>query len=92
MKKSDENINKLCEYYIKTLVWNMKYYLNECPSWDWYYPYHYAPTFHDIYLYLKEFKSLTHIKFNLGKPEILSISLVSNLKILNKNIGSEVIK
>ena len=68
MNNSEDNINKLCEYYIKTLVWNMKYYLDDCPSWDWYYPYHYAPTFHDIYLYLKEFKSLTHIKFNKGKP------------------------
>ena len=38
-------------------------------NWDWYYPYHNAPTFHDIYLYLKEYKRYsTHIKFNKGKP------------------------
>ena len=91
MKKSDENMNKLCEYYIKTLVWNMKYYLNDCPSWDWYYPYHYAPTFHDIYLYLKEFKSLTHIKFNLGKPIspqtlLFMVLPTSSSKLMARNV------
>ena len=91
MKKSGENMNKLCEYYIKTLVWNMKYYLNECPSWDWYYPYHYAPTFQDIYLYLKEFKSLTHIKFNLGKPIspqtlLFMVLPTSSSKLMARNV------
>ena len=32
------------------------------------------------------------VKFNFGYPEILNINLVLNLKILNRKIGSDVIK
>ena len=31
--------------YIEGLVWNLQYYYKGCPSWDWYYPYHYGKIF-----------------------------------------------
>jgi 5'-3' exonuclease len=63
-----EEIKKICECYVKTLIWNANYYLNDCISWDWYYSYSYPPTLADIFYYLDEIKTLNHIKFNLGKP------------------------
>ena len=58
MVNTPENISMICQSYLKTLVWNFLYYFNECPSWDWYYPYAYAPTFNDVYEELLKHKNI----------------------------------
>ena len=44
-----KNIHDLCIEYLKSILWTTEYYLNECIDWKWYYPYHFAPLFNDLY-------------------------------------------
>ena len=64
MEKTPENVAMICQSYLKTLVFNFLYYFDECPSWEWYYPYSYSPTFNDVYDELVKYKNINATSSN----------------------------
>ena len=48
-------------------MWNMKYYFNGCPSWNHFYRYREAPTFHDLAIFVRN-NDLNNMRFRPSKP------------------------
>ncbi|KAL1521516.1 hypothetical protein AB1Y20_021176 [Prymnesium parvum] len=51
--------------YAEGLCWVMRYYYDGCPSWKWYFPYHYAPFAADIAAAIDPAEPF---EFELGEP------------------------
>ena len=49
--------------YLEGLCWVFSYYYESVPSWDWYYPYHYAPLAVDLLKFGED-----GFKFDIGEP------------------------
>jgi 5'-3' exonuclease len=62
----ETQVQNLVSEYIRGMVFVLKYYLYTIPTFDWFYPYHYAPLLTDIYNYLPE--DIGDIVFEYSEP------------------------
>ncbi|KAG7665175.1 RAT1 [[Candida] subhashii] len=69
--RNDEEINEmrraLVRHYLEGVAWVLLYYYQGCPSWQWYFPYHYAPFAAD-FTNIMELVPSGRIEFELGQP------------------------
>ncbi|KAH8294459.1 hypothetical protein KR018_007499, partial [Drosophila ironensis] len=83
-KCSDPNdlIEILTQHYVTALQWVLDYYYRGVQSWDWYYPFHYAPFISD----LKNVAGVK-VKFQMGSPflpfqQLLAVLPAASSKLL----------
>ena len=94
-----DKIDNMCEEYIKSISWISQYYIKECPSWEYYYPYDIAPLAEDLREYVKkrDIKLLINYHFEKGNSlrpyEQLALVLpTSSFNLLPKKITDELRK
>jgi len=80
----DESIvKKICHEYLRGLQWVLQYYMKGVPSWNWRYPYHYAPFAHDICKHIDTFEFRS---FEKSVPTVPFIQLMSVLPPSSKDL------
>jgi 5'-3' exonuclease len=81
----EEFSQNIVRHYLMGLKWVTLYYFDECPSWDWYYPYDYPPFISDISKYLDS-ANISKIKFTKGTPLKPFMQLLSVLPPQSNNL------
>jgi len=62
IEKNTDFINYICNHYIEGLQWNIKYYLDKCISYSWYYKFRAAPLLQHLSKFL--INRVYPVKFN----------------------------
>lgn len=60
----ESQIRLCCAEYLRGMQWVMRYYTKGCPSWEWYFPYHYAPLLQD----LAAFTAAVNVEMRMSAP------------------------
>ncbi|KEG09197.1 putative 5-3 exonuclease XRNA [Trypanosoma grayi] len=75
----EANIKACCAEYLRGTQWVMRYYTIGCPSWDWFYPFHYAPLLQD----LAQFNDPVNVEMHMGAPRNPVVQLLAVLPRLS---------
>lgn len=75
------------------LVWMNEYYFFGLPSWEWFYPFHYAPMPEDLAIYLKSAQKET-ITFQIGQPlsaiqQLMAVLPIESARLCLPNVYIE---
>jgi len=79
---TEKKIRKLCEEYLKTILFVYKYYTRGLPSWKYFYPYHIPPLMSDFVKYLKTINAEYFLKLNEFQISTPSDPFIQLLSIL----------
>jgi 5'-3' exoribonuclease 2 len=60
----EADVERCCREYLRGMQWVMRYYTVGCPSWEWFYPYYYAPLLEDVVRYCHDIDD----EMRLGEP------------------------
>ena len=78
--KNDTNaVSNVVYSYVQGLQWVLLYYYHGVPSWEWFYPYHYAPRISDLVKL-----ETSRFEFDLGSPFFPFEQLMAVLPPLSK--------
>ena len=80
----------VCDEYFKGMLFVLRYYIDGIPDWYWFYPFHYAPFFMDMYQCVEDFDG--EMTFELHKPLSPFEQLLAVLPPQSKDILPEACK
>jgi len=80
IQQSHNNIENICKKYIEGLQWNIKYYLEGCDCWSWYYPYRAAPCLRELCQYLNNRVYETEFEKHVPYLPLHQLSIVLPIK------------
>ncbi|KAJ3023129.1 UNVERIFIED_CONTAM: hypothetical protein HDU68_008771 [Siphonaria sp. JEL0065] len=78
----EEQLSKIVYHYIEGLQWVLLYYYRGVPSWEWFFPYHYAPKITDLCNIVR----FHPIKFDKGKPFLPFYQLMGVMPAASKEL------
>ena len=91
-----QDVERACMEYARGVQFVMKYYLEYCPSWSWYYPYPLTPLICDLIQTLDTHMNETVFTFEVGLPfepfrQLAYILPRGSMGLLPRSIGDKLI-
>ncbi|KAI8612972.1 XRN 5'-3' exonuclease N-terminus-domain-containing protein [Chytriomyces sp. MP71] len=80
--RNPDELSKIVYHYVEGLQWVLLYYYHGVPSWEWFFPYHYAPKITD----LRNIGRFHPIKFDKGQPFLPFYQLMGVLPAASKEL------
>ena len=85
-------VEALCLEYHRGMQWVLRYYTVGCPSWEWYYPFYYAPLLEDVAKYSEG----VNVEMQRGNPlrpleQLLAVLPRESVQVLPEELHKAVL-